>query len=637
MSMHPPHSSAIPDPAYDAETRQLEQTWASPPGFFAWFTHVNQTNIGMRFIVTGFVFFLLGVILALLMRWQLAVPENTVMGPELYNQIFSMHGITMMFLFAIPVMEGVAVYIIPLMLGTRDMTFPRLNAFGYWIYLIAGIMMYIALFLNIAPDAGWFSYPPLAGAAFSPGLGLDFYTTVITFMEISALVAAIELIATIFKCKVPGMSLNRMPIFVWSILVMSFMIVFALPPLVIASLMLALDRMAGMQFFTAASGDPVLWQHLFWYFGHPEVYIIFIPALGMISSIIITFTQRPIFGYIPIVLSIVSIGFIGFGLWVHHMFTAGLPQLGANFFTASSAMIAIPSGVQIFCWIATLWGSKPRMDTPMLYVMGFFLIFIIGGLSGVMVASVPFDMQAHDTYFVVAHFHYVLVGGALFPLIGGVHYWYPKFTGRMMSERLGKWTFWVTFIGFNLTFFPMHQLGLQGMPRRVYTYIDGLGWNQLNLFVSLSAVILALGFVMTLLNALISLKRGKTAGDNPWNADTLEWATSSPPPSYNFRHIRIVDSRYPLWSGTGGLEQNAVVHGIRSDRREILLTSILESHPEARQPLPGPSPWPFWLAVAVALTFAGMMLHLAIPLIGFLLCFAAITGWIWPRSGRAPA
>lgn len=620
--------------ANDPATRQLHDVWLSPPGFFGWFTHVNQTSIGKRFIATGFIFFLLGGALALLMRLQLAVPENDFLGPQAYNQIFTMHGITMMFLFAIPIMEGFAIYIVPLMLGTRDMAFPRLNAFGYYVYVIGGIMMYGALILQIAPDAGWFSYPPLSDDEYSPGLGLDFYTTVVTFMEISALVAAVELIATIFKCKAPGMALNRMPLFVWAILVMSLMIVFAMPPLVIGSVMLALDRMVGTQFFTAASGDPILWQHLFWFFGHPEVYIIFIPALGMISSIIVTFTQRPIFGYIPLVLSLVATGFIGFGLWVHHMYTIGLPHLSSNFFTAASAMIAIPSGVQIFCWIASLWGTRPRLATPMLWVLGFFFIFVIGGLSGVMVASVPFDMQVHDTYFLVAHFHYVLIGGAVFPLMGGLYYWYPKLTGRMMSERLGKISFWLAFIGFNLTFFPMHQLGLEGMPRRVYTYINGLGWNDLNLFVSISAAILAIGFLLTFVNALWSRRHGAPAGHNPWNADTLEWAAESPPEPYNFRDLPVINSRYPMWTGTEKPDSPKVIN-MRTDRREILLTSVLEAYPESRQILPGPSIWPFLLAIAVAITFAGLMLHVIWPVIGFFLCFIAIVGWLWPGNLNA--
>lgn len=613
------------------EIRLLTEVWRSPPGFFGWFTHVNQTSVGKRFIITGFVFFILGGVLALLMRLQLATPENEFLNPDLYNQIFTMHGITMMFLFAVSIMEGFAIYIIPLMLGTRDMSFPRLNAFGYYVYLIAGAAMYLSLFLGMAPAVGWFAYPPLADAKHSPGMGVDFYATVVTFMEISALVAAVELIVTIFKQRAPGMSLNRMPLFVWSILVMSFMIVFAMPPLMVTSIMLALDRTVGAHFFTPGSGDPLLWQHLFWFFGHPEVYIIFVPALGMISSIIITFTRRPIFGYTALVLSLVATGFIGFGLWVHHMYTTGLPHLAANFFTAASSMIAIPSGVQVFCWLASLWGTRPRFATPLLYVLGFFFIFVIGGLSGVMVASVPFDTQVHDTYFLVAHFHYVLIGGAVFPLFGGLYYWYPKLTGRLMSEGLGKASFWLTFIGFNLTFFPMHYLGLQGMPRRVYTYLEPLGWGDLNLFVSLSSGLLAVGFLATFVNVFRSLKRGRPAGDNPWDADSLEWGTASPPPPYNFRYIPVVMGRYPLWEHLKNQEV-PVVTGIRSDRRELLVTSLLDAHPESRSKMPGPTVWPLLLALAVGIGFGGFIFHNIFPVVGFILSFIAIVGWFWPRQ-----
>jgi cytochrome c oxidase subunit I+III len=613
----------------EAETARLNRTWASPTGFFGWFTHVNQRTIGRRFIVTAFVFFVLAGLQAAAMRWQLAQPENTLLTPELYNQFMTMHGTVMMFFFAVPVMEGFAIYVVPLMLGTRDMAFPRLNAFGYYLYLIAGITIYVFALLSLAPDVGWFSYVPLALKDYSPSLGVDAWATVITFFEIAALVAAVEIIATIFKQRAPGMSLNRMPLFVWAVLVMSFMIVFAMPPVMLASFMLALDRLVGTVFFDpAAGGDPLLWQHLFWFFGHPEVYIIFLPALGMVSTIIVTFTGRPIFGYTALVISLVATGMIAFGLWVHHMFTAGLPHLGAAFFSAASMMIAIPAGVQIFCWIVSLWGARVRLATPMLFVLGFLFLFVIGGLTGVMVASIPFDRQVHDTYFVVAHFHYVLIGGAVFPLLGGLYYWYPKLTGRMMSERLGRWSFGVLFVGFNLTFFPMHWLGLQGMPRRVYTYLHETGWGDLNLVVTLSSLLVATGFLLTGINVVRSLLRGEPAPDNPWGADTLEWATGSPPPNYNHRHIPVVTSRWPLWDREAA--RHPVVTGIRSNCREVLRTTVLDAEPQGTVVLPSPSVWPFVLALAVGTGFIGFMFHPAWLAVGFAGSFVAIVGWLWP-------
>jgi len=613
-----------------AETERLARTWESPPGFFGWFTHVNQRMIGRRFIVTAFVFFALAGVQALAMRLQLAQPENTLLSPEMYNQFMTMHGTVMMFFFAVPIMEGFAIYVVPLMLGTRDMAFPRLNAFGYYLYLIAGITLYVFAFLALAPDTGWFSYVPLALKQFSPSLGVDVWATVITFFEISALVAAVEIIVTIFKQRAPGMSLHRMPLFVWAILVTSFMIVFAMPPVMIASLMLMFDRVAGTVFYDpAAGGDPLLWQHLFWFFGHPEVYIIFIPALGMVSSIIVTFTQRPIFGYTAIVLSLVTTGLLAFGLWVHHMFTAGLPHLGMAFFSAASMLIAIPSGIQIFCWIASLWGARIRFATPMLFVLGFFFVFVLGGLTGVMVASVPFDTQVHDSYFVVAHLHYVLIGGAVFPLLGGLYYWFPKMSGRMLSERLGRWSFGLLFVGFNTTFFPMHQLGLEGMPRRVYTYLEATGWGTLNLLATVGAMIIALALLLTLLNVVVSLISGERAPDNPWNADTLEWATSSPPPNYNHRHLPVVTSRWALWDREPG--RHPVVAGIRSNCREVLFTTLLDAEPYAVGVLPTPSVWPFLLALAVSTGFIGFMFHpLWLPA-GFLASFVFIAGWLWPR------
>jgi cytochrome c oxidase subunit I+III len=613
------------------ETAILARTWAQPTGFIGWFMPVNQRVIGKRFIVTAFIFFILAGLQAAAMRLQLAFPEHGLISPELYNQLMTMHGTVMMFFFAVPVMEGFAIYVVPLMLGTRDMSFPRLNAFGYYVYLIAGITIFTFFFLGLAPDMGWFSYVPLALKDFTPHLGGDAYATVITFFEIAALVAAVEIAVTIMKQRAPGMSLNRMPLFVWAMLVTAFMIIFAMPAVMVASFMLALDRNIGTAFFDPKlGGDPLLWQHLFWFFGHPEVYIIFIPALGMVSSIIVTFTGRPIFGYTALVLSLIATGMISFGLWVHHMFTAGLPHLGMHFFSAASMMIAIPSGVQIFCWIASLWGAKIRFATPMLFVIGFFIIFVVGGLTGVMVASVPFDTQVHDSYFVVAHFHYVLIGGAVFPLFGGLYYWYPKFTGKLMSERLGRWSFALMLIGFNVTFFPMHQLGMEGMPRRVYTYLEESGWGTLNLLATVGAAVIAVGILLTFINVVVSYFRGATAGPNPWNADTLEWATDSPPPNYNHRHVPVVTSRWALWDRDP--ERVPVVTGLANDAREVLVTSVLDAEPTGVAILPGPTLWPVALAIAVGIAFIGFIFHPIWLAVGFALSFLAIAGWLWPTS-----
>ncbi len=619
------------DRAADPEIDRLAESWRSPPGLVGWFMPVNQRIIGRRFIVTAFVFFLAAGAIALLMRLQLSRPENTLLGPELYNQLFTMHGTTMMFLFAIPVVEGFAIFLAPLMIGTRDMAFPRLNAFGYYIYLIGGAIFFLSLFIGIAPDTGWFNYAPLSGKEFSPGLGVGIWTTMITFIEVSALTAAIELAVTILKLRAPGMSLDRMPLFVWSALVMAFMIIFAMPSVIVASSLLLMDRLTGTQFFVpAGGGDPLLWQHLFWFFGHPEVYIILLPALGMISTIIPTFTQRPIFGYTALVLSLVAVGFVSFGLWVHHMFTTGLPQLSLAFFMAASAMIAIPSGVQVFCWIASLWGRKPRFATPMLFVLGFFAIFVAGGITGVMVAAIPFNLQVHDSYFIVAHLHYVLVGGVVFPLLGGLFYWYPKLFGRLMSERLGRWSFWLIFIGFNLTFFPMHQLGLEGMPRRIYTYLEGSGWADLNLWATLGAFVLAGGFLLVLVNALWSLRKGEAAGGNPWRAATLEWAIDSPPQPYNHRHIPVIEGRWPLWHWRES-ESRPVVTGLRSDRRELIVTTLVEAEPQSVQVMPGPTLWPFFAALAASVGFVGLLFHPIFFVVGFFLVFFAFVGWLWPR------
>jgi cytochrome c oxidase subunit I+III len=617
-------------PDEESVRRQLEETWRQPPGLLPWLKSVDHKSIGKRYIVTAVAFFILGGLEAGMMRAQLARPENRVLGPDAYNQFFTMHGMTMMFLFAVPVMTAVGLYLVPLMIGARNVAFPRLNAYGYWVYLAGGLFLYISFFLNTGPDTGWFSYVPLAGPEFSPGKRVDVYAQSITFTEIAALVAAVELIVTIFKNRAPGMTLNRMPLFVWAMLVQAFMVLFAMPWIATATQLLAMDRLVATHFFNPAEGgDALLWQHLFWFFGHPEVYIILVPALGFVSMIVATFTRRPVFGYPAMVLSIVSIGFISFGLWVHHMFATGVPQLGQSFFTAASMMITIPSGLQIFCWIATIWAGRPRFSVPFLFVLGFIVLFVIGGVTGVMVASVAFDQQVHDTYFVVAHFHYVLVGGSVFPLLGAFYYWFPKITGRMLSERLGRWNFWLLFIGVNLTFFPMHQLGLEGMPRRVYTYLPGTGWGSLNLLSTIGAVTIVLGVLLFVINVAMSLRRGVLAGDNPWDADTLEWATTSPPPPYNFTHIPVVEGRAPLWEQSGDLP---VVTGLRTDVRDVLVTTLLDARPDSKHRHPIPSIWPLLAAIATTILFVTLIFTPWGAVVGTPLLLLALLGWGWPHG-----
>jgi cytochrome c oxidase subunit I+III len=618
-------------PAGSREASSLDEVWSDPPGFIGWFCAVNHKTIAKRFIVTTLVFFALGGLLAAAMRMQLARPEKPLMGPDLYNQVFTMHGTTMMFLFAVPVMQAVASYLIPLMIGTRSVAFPRMNAYAYWIFTFGGLMLYIAFFANSGADAGWFSYVPLAGPAFSPGKRTDFWAQMITYTELSALVEAIILITTVFKLRAPGMSLNRVPLFVWAMLVTSFMVLFAMPSVMLASTALILDRLVGTHFFNPAEGgDALLWQHLFWFFGHPEVYLIFIPGLGFLSAIIPTFARRPMFGYSAMVLSLIATAFLSFGLWVHHMFATNLPELGKSFFTAASILIAIPSAVQIYCWLATLWTGRLNFKTPLLYVLAFFFILILGGMTGLILASVPLDLQVTDTYFVVAHLHYVLIGGAVFPLFGAFYYWFPKITGYMMSESVGRLSFWLMFIGFNLAFFPMHLLGLQGMPRRVYTYQAGMGWDNLNLLSTIGAVTLAVGIVVSLVNAFRSAGTGERAGPNPWGAGTLEWATASPPPIANFYAIPVVYGRDPVWQPPPAGEP-AQVSGLAADSRELLITTIVDAQLDHRLSFPNPTPWPFLSAAATTVFFVGSIFTPWAVVWGTIPIAIGLIGWFWPR------
>jgi cytochrome c oxidase subunit I+III len=622
----------------EQERAALAISWGRSKGFVGWLASTNHKDIGLRFIVTAFIFFLFAGILAVFIRLQLMRPENNVLGPDQYNQFFTTHGSAMMFLFAVPIMEGFGLYFVPLMIGTRNVVFPRLAAFSYFSYLFGGILLFVGLLLNIGPDAGWFSYVPLAGPQYSVGKRTDVWSQMVTLVEISSMAGAVDIIVTIFKARAPGMSLNRIPLFVWAQLITSFMVIFAMPSVALCSTMLSMDRLTKVatHFYNPAEGgDALLWQHLFWFFAHPEVYIIFIPATGFVSSIIPTFSQRKVFGYTAMVLSMIATAFIGFGVWVHHMFATPLPQLGQSLFTAASLMIVIPNSVQIFCWLATLWGGRPRVQTPLLFALGFVVVFVFGGLSGVILASTSIDLQVHDTFFVVAHLHYVLIGGAVFPLFGACYYWFPKWTGRMLSETLGKWNFWLLLIGFNLTFFPMHQLGLGGMSRRIYTYPPDSGWANLNAVATLGAGIMGVSILIFLWNLLSSAMHGAIAGNNPWNSGTLEWATVSPPLDYNFQFLPTVRGGYALWDNTPG---TPVIHGLDSQKRQLLTTTILTAALDHRYNIAGDSIWPLALAFATAvfLIVGGIFHPIGAP-IGLALAFVSLFGWFWQSTKGSKA
>jgi cytochrome c oxidase subunit 1 len=597
---------------------------------YAWLASTEHTAIGRRFIVTALMFFLLGGSLALIMRLQLARPLAHVVGPDRYNQIFTTHGSTMMFLFAVPVMQGLGLYFVPLMVGARNLAFPRLASFAFWIYVFGGLFLYIALFSNTGPDAGWFAYVPLSGPEHSPGKRVDVWAQLITFTELSALSVAINLIVTTFKHKAPGMSLDRLPMFVWGSLVTSFMVLFAMPAVIIGSTCLALDRLVATHFFNPAEGgDALLWQHIFWFFGHPEVYIIFLPALGIVSEVVVTASKRPLFGYLPVVLSNVATAILAFGLWVHHMFATGLPQLGSSFFTGASILIAIPTGVQFFCWIATLWGSRPTIDTQFSFILAFFGTFLIGGLTGVMLAAVPINVQVHDTFFVVAHLHYVLIGGAIFPLFAGLAHWFPKLTGRTMNDRVGLASSLLVFVGFNAAFFPQHLLGLHGMPRRIYTYLPETGWGFWSLVSTIGAFVLGLGALLFFVNAMYGLRKGARAAADPWGSPGLEWATESPPRPSAEREVVIVPSRYPLWIGELGR-----VTGLATD--EQLVTKVVDAEPDHVVKAAVPNIMPCVTAVATAsLIVSCIFTPWGLP-IGSLLIALALFIWFWPTD-RQPA
>jgi cytochrome c oxidase subunit I+III len=635
-----PLAKAPPVELQRAQAERLLRTWKTPTGLRYW-SSVNNTDVGLWYTAMTLFFLLFGGVLALLMRIQLAKANNNFLSAELYNQVFTVHGSVMMFLFAIPIFEAIAVIFLPQMLAARDLPFPRLSAFGFWCFLLGGIFLCGSIFFNAAPSGGWFMYPPLT-SIYQPGIGADIWLLGFSFIEVAAIAAAVEMIVGTLKCRPPGMRINLIPLYAWYVLVAAAMILFAFPPLIAGSMLLEVERAFGWPFFDATrGGDPLLWQHLFWLFGHPEVYIIFLPSVALVAMIVPTFARRPIVGYSWIVLAAVGTGFLSFGLWVHHMFTTGLPGISLGLFSAASQAVAIPTGVQIFCFIATIAAGRIVRSVPMLFAFGSLVIFVLGGLTGVMIALVPFNFQAHDTFFIVGHFHYVLIGGALFPIFAGCYYFFPLINGKKLSDRLGKIAFWLTFIGFNIAFLPMHLTGLRGMPRRVFTYPTGLGFDTLNLISSIGAFILAAGVAVIFWDLVRPKSKQPYSERNPWGAGTLEWLQEMPGMPWGVRSIPEIDSRYPLWDQPNMIrdydEGRFYLPDAEEEKRETIVTSVIDAQPEQCQRLPGST----FIALFAALTTGGFFIfgtyHLWwLAFISIALAMFIIIYWLWTGTAIIP-
>jgi cytochrome c oxidase subunit I len=610
-------------------TRVLDQhqAHAAAPGqktgLWSWITTVDHKRIGVLYGATAFFFFLMGGIEALLLRIQLGTPENTFLSAETYNQLFTMHGTTMIFLAIMPLSAMFFNFLIPLQIGARDVAFPRLNAFSYWVFLLGGLFLNSSFLFGTAPDGGWFGYANQTSRQFSPGPNIDFWMLGLQILGIASLAAAVNFFVTIVNMRAPGMKLMRMPMFVWMSFITQVLILLAFPVITVALILLMFDRFFGSNFFVpSGGGDPLLWQHFFWIFGHPEVYILILPAFGIVSEVLPVFSRKPLFGYAAMVFSGVFIAFLGFGVWSHHMFSTGMGPLADTFFSLTTMLIAIPTGVKIFNWIGTMWGGSLQFRSPMYFAVGFIAMFIIGGLSGVMHASPPADLQQTDTYFIVAHFHYVMFGGSIFGLTAGAYYWWPKMSGRMLNERLGKLHFWLMLIGFNLTFFPMHFLGLHGMPRRVYTYPEGLGFEFLNQIETAGSLILALSFLVFLINIFQTSRKPRNAPADPWNGATLEWAIPSPPPEFNFAEIPTVHGRDALW------EAKRQRGGILPEPARVSGAGI---H------MPNPSYWPAVSALGVLAVFVSLMVYSHTGVWGMIaggaLLFLGVYKWAYEPAG----
>ena len=568
-----------------------------------------------------------------MIRTQLTRANEKVVSPDTYDQLFSMHGITMIFFFIIPMTTGAfGNYLIPLLIGARDMAFPRMNALSYWIFLASALFMYTSLFMGMAPNAGWFDYVPLASRQFSPGRNIDFYALALIFNSISSTLTAGQFIVTIFKSRAPGMSFNRLPLFCFAFLAASFGLLFALPALTADNIFLFLDRNVGTHFFDAShGGTALLWQHLFWIFGHPEVYILIVPAFGIATSIIPAFTQRRLVAFPLVAIAELLVVFIGFGVWAHHMFSTGLPTITVAFFAAATALVVVPSAIQVFAWTSTMVSGLARFKTPLLFIAGFVFMFVTGGLTGIMFMAIPFDQQVTDTYFVVAHFHYIIFGAAVFPIFGGLYYWFPKVTGKLYYELPGQISFWTIFLGTNLLFFPMHVVGLEGMPRRVYTYPSGLGWDGYNLAETIGAFVTTAGILLLFGNLVVSYVRGRPAGPDPWHGATLEWSVSSPPPEYNFPVIPKVSSPYPNWDAQDraedrrNLERGVLV--LQRGHQQPVSTTVDGRFAEVVE-MPHESPWPIVLALCMSLAFTMLVVHQYVGAGIFVgLCGLALLAW----------
>jgi cytochrome c oxidase subunit I+III len=619
------------------ELEELQRIWCAPKGWQL-LTVVNNNYVGFFYVATAFLFFLLAGILALVMRVQLALPLQGILPQETYNQFFTMHGTVMMFLFAVPMVEAIGVLLLPQMLAARDLPFPRLSAYAFWAYFVGGLCFFASIFVGLAPDGGWFMYPPYTSTTYSPGINADFWLLGIGFIEISAIAGAIEIIVGVLRTRAPGMTLDKMPIYAWAMLVFGVMIVIGFPSVILGTLLLELERAFNWPFFDPTrGGDALLWQHLFWFFGHPEVYIIFLPASGLVSMMVATLARTPLVGHYLIVLAFIATGFISFGVWSHHMFTTGMPNLSIGFFSAASMAVSVPAGIQVFSWIATFAVGKPRLNVPTLFVLGGLVTFVIGGLTGVMVAMVPFDWQAHDTYFIVAHLHYVLIGGMVFPMFAAFYYWAPMTSSRALSERLGKWAFWLMFAGMQIAFWPMHIAGFMGMPRRVYTYLPGRELEAVNLISTAGAFLLATGVLI----ALIDLARNfrfTTDDDagNVYGGGSLEWL---PTGLYSTRSIPVVKSREPLWDDPQLAEDvekgRYFLPGSATGLRETIITSPLRAEPEYLQIMPGPSAWPFLAAIFTAGFFLLMTVQAYGPSFACgVLAVVCVLRWLWDTDRR---